>query len=298
MDLELEENRLTAEAIAMMDEESLERLYKYLIGCLEEEAHLTAEKRAQLATQAMAQVWMPPTSGPAGADQFVRPYEKAYLLELRAGLVITNEVVTAQRLFNYKEKLAPEVRQYLKSLPESEQPASLQAMHRAVRKWADIQREGQTRPKKGSWEDFGALGEEGTKRERRAKAKADKKKEEEAETDAAGARSAEKRPISELIAQTFAAHAAEFFQNLAKKSEGKGNSSPSDRRDWSKEKCKICGGKHLAQLRGKAYCPNTVAEENGTAEANLEAETRCTHWVDRNRTECGGSHSFEDHKAA
>ena len=63
----------------------------------------------------MAQVWMPPNSGPAGADQFVRSYEKAYLLELRAGLVITNEVVTAQRLFNYKEKLAPEVRQYLKA---------------------------------------------------------------------------------------------------------------------------------------------------------------------------------------
>ena len=39
VDLELEENRLTAEAIAIMDEESLERLYKYLIRCLEEEAH-------------------------------------------------------------------------------------------------------------------------------------------------------------------------------------------------------------------------------------------------------------------
>ena len=58
MDLELEENRLTAEAIAVMDEESLERLYKYLIVCLEEEAHLTAEKKAQLATQAMSRVFM------------------------------------------------------------------------------------------------------------------------------------------------------------------------------------------------------------------------------------------------
>merc|ERR1712048_1204020 len=74
------------------------------------------------------------------------------LLELRAGLVVTNEVVTAQRLFNYKEKLAPEVRQYLKGLPDAEQPISLAGMHRAVRKWAEIQREGQSEVKKAKWE--------------------------------------------------------------------------------------------------------------------------------------------------
>ena len=72
VDLELEENQLSAEAVASMDEESLERLYKYLLGCLEEEAHLTAEKKAQLATQAMSRVWMQPNSGPTGAEKFVR----------------------------------------------------------------------------------------------------------------------------------------------------------------------------------------------------------------------------------
>ena len=56
VELELEENRLTAEVIAGMGEADLEKLYRYLVGCLEEEANLTAEKRAQLATQAMAQV--------------------------------------------------------------------------------------------------------------------------------------------------------------------------------------------------------------------------------------------------
>merc|ERR1712048_491922 len=45
-------------------------------------------------------------------------------------------------------------------------------------------------------------------------------------------------------------------------------------------------------------CPNTIAEATGTAEANKRNNTTCTHWVDRNKTECGGSHSFEDHKAA
>ena len=104
VDLELEEHRLTAEVIASMDEESLEKLYKYLLGCLEEEAHLTAEKKAQLATTTMGSAWMPPNSGPDGAEKFVRAYERAYLLELRAGLVLTHEIATAQRLFNYKEK--------------------------------------------------------------------------------------------------------------------------------------------------------------------------------------------------
>ena len=45
VELELEENGLTAEIIAGMDESSLEKLYKYLLGCLEDEANLTAEKK-------------------------------------------------------------------------------------------------------------------------------------------------------------------------------------------------------------------------------------------------------------
>ena len=129
----------------------MEKLYKYLVAVLEEEAHLTAEKKAQLATQAMAQVWMQPHSGPEGAEKFVRAYERAYLLELRAGLVLTHQVATAQRLFNYKEKLAPEVRAYLKGLPDGEKPISLAEMHRAVRKWAEIQREGQVDPETAKW---------------------------------------------------------------------------------------------------------------------------------------------------
>ena len=319
VDLELEENRLTAKAIAIMDEESLERLYKYLIGCLEEEAHLTAEKRAQLATQAMAQVWMPPNSGPAGADQFVRSYEKAYLLELRAGLVITNEVVTAQRLFNYKEKLAPEVRQYLKGLPDAEQPISLQGMHRAVRKWAEIQREGQSSGKKSRWErieNFSGTKDkkqkekekkEKLKAEREKKEKEDEKKRRQQEQSGDGS----KKPLWEHLAMI--AQTAQTMQAFAK-GKGKGGKtgqwsgwsgtgqwsgagSSQQTKDWTKEKCHICGGKHLGQLR-KDQCPNKIAEANGTAEANKKNNVKCTHWVDSKKTECGGSHSFEDHKAA
>ena len=70
---------------------------------------------------------------------------------------------------------------------------------------------------------------------------------------------------------------------------GKGQPSTSNYKDWSKEKCWICGGRHSAQLRGRNQCPNTVAEANGTAEANKRTGARCTHWVDKDKTECGGS---------
>ena len=77
-----------------------------------------------------------------------------------------------------------------------------------------------------------------------------------------------------------------------------GSGSSQQTKDWTKEKCFTCGGKHLAQLRGKDKCPTTLAITNGTHDANKRNNTRCTHWVDKNKTECGGDHSFEDHKAA
>ena len=101
-------------------------------------------------------------------------------MELRAGLVLTHEVATAQRLFNYKEKLAPEVRVYLKGLPGAEQPISLVEMHRAVRKWAEIQREGQVSPDRAEWgyEYFANLTDTRSRKEKqnekRAKAEAEK----------------------------------------------------------------------------------------------------------------------------
>ena len=118
---------------------------------------------------------MQPNSGPDGAESFVHAYEKAYLLELRAGLVVTNGVVIAQRLFAYKEKLAPEVGFYLKALPEMEQPASLNEMHFAVRKWAEIQREGQTYPTNKSWDYINELGD---CEDQEAKAKSEREKKE------------------------------------------------------------------------------------------------------------------------
>ena len=44
------------------------------------------------------------------------------------------------------------MRSFLMALPDAEQPVSLVGMHRAVRKWAEIQREGQSDVKWAKWE--------------------------------------------------------------------------------------------------------------------------------------------------
>ena len=67
---------------------------------------------------------MPPSSGPGGAERFLRDYEQAYLMELRAGLVASTELALSNRLYAYKDKLPPEVLKYLKALPAYEQPKS------------------------------------------------------------------------------------------------------------------------------------------------------------------------------
>ena len=77
-------------------------------------------------------------------NDFIREYEQAYLLELRAGLVESTELALSSRLYAYQDKLPPEVLMYLKGLPSCEQPRSLDDVHEALRKWADIQRTGQS----------------------------------------------------------------------------------------------------------------------------------------------------------
>ena len=49
---------------------------------------------------------------------------------------------------------------------------------------------------------------------------------------------------------------------------------------------------------GKGHCPNEVAEANGTAAHNKQTGVRCTYWIDKAHTPCGGTHSWEDHRAA
>ena len=80
-------------------------------------------------------------------------------------------------------------------------------------------------------------------------------------------------------------------QNDAK---GKGKSGE---KDYSKIKCWTCGGLHLQKLWGKGQCPNDLAEANGMAAQNKQNGVRCTYWIDKHHTPCGGSHTWEDHKA-
>ena len=101
---------------------------------------------------------MPPNSGPGGAERFIREYEQAYLMELRAGLVASTELALSTRLYQYKDKLPPEVLKYLMALPAYEQPKSLEDMHEAVRKWADIESAGQSWKRKEYVSEFKGRG--------------------------------------------------------------------------------------------------------------------------------------------
>ena len=143
LEYELERIGMIPERIALLSESETKALYEWAMGVLEKLLHLDPEKKCEIANEAMKRVWMPPNSGPGGAERFIRECEQAYLMELRAGLVAATELALSSRLYAYKDKLPPEVLKYLMSLPAYERPKSLEDMHEALRKWADIERAGQ-----------------------------------------------------------------------------------------------------------------------------------------------------------
>ena len=120
------------------------------------------------------------------------------------------------------------------------------------------------------WTTFKIARPKPRKREKKAKQKAEREKKEKAEAD----KKTGGKNLSEHVAEQLSVMASQMqrFQAFTK-GQGKGGKqgytpNPNQGKYWTKEKCNICGGKHLAQLRGKAYCPNTFAEANGNAEAN------------------------------
>ena len=90
-------------------------------------------------------------SGPAGAEKLVADYKHAYLLELRAKLVENTEIALTKRLFEFRQKMAPEVRSYIKGLPPREVPDTLEGMYEAIRRWCDKERAASDGAKDARW---------------------------------------------------------------------------------------------------------------------------------------------------
>eukprot|EP00969_Alexandrium_andersonii_P317621 14032026-Alexandrium_andersonii.AAC.1 len=82
----------------------------------------------------MARVHMADSAGASGALQLIADYKHAYLLELRAKLVENTPVAVTKRLFEFRQKMSPNLRGYLKGLPQSEQPTALEEMYDAMRR--------------------------------------------------------------------------------------------------------------------------------------------------------------------
>ena len=68
----LERLGMTPEWIAKLTEEETKTLYDWAMGVLEKLLHLDPEKKCEIANEAMKKVWMPPNSGPGGAERFIR----------------------------------------------------------------------------------------------------------------------------------------------------------------------------------------------------------------------------------
>ena len=99
----------------------------------------------------MAQVSMTEGSGPMGAEKLVADYKHSYLLELRAKLVEDTEIAMTKRLFEFRQKMAPELRSYIKGLPSREVPDTLEGMYEAIRRWCDKARVAGDVQKDGRW---------------------------------------------------------------------------------------------------------------------------------------------------
>ncbi len=144
VEVELERRSLTAEAISKFEEKDYRVLYDYLLAYMEKSVGLTPEKKVEIALASMSRVGMADHSGPADAEKFVSDYKRAYLLELRAGLVEDTPVSTTKRLYEMRQKMSPELRSYLKGLPSGEQPTTLELTYDSVRRWAEKERAGNT----------------------------------------------------------------------------------------------------------------------------------------------------------
>ena len=100
-------------------------------------------------------------------------YKHAYLLELRAKLVESTEVSLTKRLFEFRQKMAPELRSYIKGLPPREVPDTLEGIYEAVRHWCDKERAASGGQKDSRWtrrrpERGHKLSEDGGPRRRRS----------------------------------------------------------------------------------------------------------------------------------
>ena len=69
LEYELEKIKMTPDAIANLSESGLKKLYEWAMGVLERFLHLDPEKKGEIANEAMRRVWVPPNSGPGGAER-------------------------------------------------------------------------------------------------------------------------------------------------------------------------------------------------------------------------------------
>jgi len=330
----MQRHEWTAHLVSGWAESEIEGVMKYMIQELELSVNLTAARKGEVALQNYDTVRMAPGSGATGAEKFLRDYRRAHLAEMKSGLTGDwEDAATRQkRLYDYKNRLAPEVKRYLLSLTAP--PTDVPGLHEAVRRWAEMERMSEEGPgvrrepvREHQWALEEAPGGRGAPDVRQRTPGTQAPYGMGWHPDAGGSASsaggavpfsglqplidaftaASGRQVQELIAAVergqqvsagaFSGHAQALGYSPGPAGGRDGGGSDQGANLASKP-CHICGGLHLARLRGRGCCPNEVAEAMGTSEANKRKGAKCTMWINDKKEPCGGSHTWEDHKAA
>ena len=271
---ELERVGMTPERIIKLSEDETKSLDEWAMGVLEKLLCIDPEKKNEAKLKAQSIVFH------SRADD--RQYESDS---------------TRTHQLQQTAQVAGQSSAKAKALPAYEQRKSLQDLHESVRRWADVERagriwkkkeyvselKGKGRGKKGKNKDKGKgkgkdkmseMHEGNSNAQPKAEAKAAAKAEAKAKAQA-------KTDFINTLATSFSQALSQTYNKGKGASQNKGDSKgkgagKSDQKDYSKIKCWICGGLHLAKLWGKGHCPNEVTETNGTAAQHKQNGVRCT----------------------
>jgi hypothetical protein len=142
VDLELRERDITPEKMELYSELLFKSLLELMLAILEKEVGLNQEMKAEIAMEKMIAVSMPASGGAKEAEALLSDYRRAYLAELRAGLVEFTPLAISRRLMEFRSKLSPTVTKWLKQKPIDQQPHSVEQMYEAIKQWAAAERAG------------------------------------------------------------------------------------------------------------------------------------------------------------
>ena len=201
---------------------------------------------------------MQDNSGPGCAGKFIAEYRHAYLRGLTAKLVEDSPIATTKRLCDMRQKMSPELKSFIRGLPDDIHPTNLESMYDATRRWADKERAGQSNHD----------GNGGGRRRREGHNEV-KLTQPSASTGIASnsTTSIQGGATHEAILNMMTSGIAQALAKVGAKGKGKGDSGGKGA-PVTRQKCSRCKGMHLPKL-ALENCPNKISLKAGTLKDTL-----------------------------